>query len=275
MNSETHRLFRGAAKTALAEWYPGQYTLQQQGLEDLIHDLWVWYLERPAVQTKLAEADPKLARKLAYKHAMKVLAGDALQADTFNGRTLFSSESVKDALKGRSTNKYLLSVLPIAMAAVQHKDDQTPGREYAEALRKRYEDKQIPRTKQEENKLVYAHRAITDEVNVHYLTCDVSGIGSSNVVFPGVRRRSGGHGDPTAAIALLLLEADEEDTDVGEAYLTPTSWEQVMYGAAAEPTYPLPWGARVRPTGWIADTLLKSPDLLPIYLRVWQEESAA
>lgn len=270
-NKDTHKMLRKAARAALAEWYPGQYSLQQQGLEDLIHDLWVWYLERPSVQNKLGESDEKLSHRLAFQHAMKLLAGDALQADTFHGRKLYSSEAVKDALKGRSTNKYLLSVLPIAMAAVQHKDDQVPGREYAEALRSRYEDGTIP-TGAAADKLRHAHKAITDEVNVHHLTCDVDGIGSSNVVFPGVRRRSGGHGDPTAAIALTLLNA--EDPDVGEAYLTPTAWEQVMWGASAEPTYPLPWGAHVRPAGWIAALLLEVPALVDVYLKVWQERAA-
>lgn len=274
MNKDIHRLLRDAAKAALSEWYPGQHNLQRQELEDLIHELWVWFLESPSVAGKLGESDPRLAKRLAFNKAMQTLAGNALQADTFNGRTLFSSESVKDALKGRSTNKYLLAVLPIALSAVQHKDDQTPGREYAEALRKRYEDEQIPSTKHEENKLVYAHKAITDEVNVHYLTSDVSGIGSSNIVFPGIRRRVGGHSDPTAGTALTLLDAAEDDPDVLEAYLTPTSWEQVMHGAAAEPTYPLPFGARVRPTGWIAALLLEVPALVDVYIKVWREQAA-
>lgn len=269
-NTEVHKVLRRAAKTALSEWYPGQYNLQEQGLEALIHDLWVWYLESPSVREKLASSDPALRHTLAVKAGLRKLAGEALQADTFNGKTLYSSEAVKDALKGRSTNKYLLNVLPLALEAVQHKDDQTPGRGYAESLRSRYEDRVIPQTKQEENKLVYAHKAITDEINVLYLTTESEGVGSSSAVFPGVRRRSGGHSDPTGALAILLLENPEIEED----YLVKTDWSQVMYGADSQPAYTQPDGSKVRPTGWEAWLLKEVPALVDLYLSVSRERAA-
>lgn len=51
-------LFRKAAKSALYEWG------REDGLEDLVSELWVWYLERPSVQYKLKESDKFLARDL-------------------------------------------------------------------------------------------------------------------------------------------------------------------------------------------------------------------
>ena len=262
-------VFKKAAKSALAAWCSGQWDLQQQELDNLTNDLWVWYLESPSVQTKLDTSDPKLVHSLCVQTALRRLSSQTLEADTFNGRTLFSMESVKDALKGRSTNKYLKAILPLAMDAVQHKDDQTPGREYAEALRKRYTDKVIPNNKHDENKLVYAHRAITDEVNVNYLTSDVKGIGSQSVMYPALRKAGGSHSDPTGGTALLLMEHPELVSE----YLEPTPWQQITRGAASEPTYDL-GRTRIRPSAgsypnWM---LQKHPELEEIYVEAKREE---
>ena len=78
-------VFRKAGKKALVEW--GRET----GLEDLIQDLWVWYYERPSTQEKLDAASQFSARKMIYKVSLQILAKQALGADTFNGRTLYSS----------------------------------------------------------------------------------------------------------------------------------------------------------------------------------------
>lgn len=264
-----NELFRKSAKVALGEWYSGQWMVQEQELDNLTNDLWVWYLESPSVKDKLDNSDPALARSLVVRQALKRLARNSLDADKFQGKVLFSVDAVKDALKGRSTNKFLKAILPIAMEAVQHKDDYTPGREYAEALRSRYMDQQIPKTKHEENKLVYAHTAITDEVNINYLTVDVEGIGSANVMFPGLRKRNGEHGDPTGNTALLLMDNPE----YREEYLSVTAWQQVIGGARAEPAYAV-GPARVRPAAgsFPAWMLLRYPDLLDIYVDAKKQE---
>lgn len=272
--NDTQRTLRKAARTALGEWYSGQYNLQEQELDDLSNDLWIWYLERPSVREKLEDSDPKLSHRLAVQHAFKLLAGEALAADVFAGKTLFSSEAVKDALKGRSTNKYLLAVLPMAMAAVQHKDDQS-DRGYAEALRKRYEDFAIPVTKREENQLFNAHKVITDEVNVHVLTVEVKGVGSDKVVFPNLRRANGGHSDPTGDTALMLMDPKvlERDPNIRANYLEETTWDVITKGQAAEPAYQVfVGGPKIRPTGDVAEILVRQPELVDLYTALAEEE---
>lgn len=266
---DLHRLFSKCAKSALAEWYSGQFNVQEQELDNLTGDLWVWYLESPSVQSKLEASEPALARKLVVMAALKRLARAALDDDTFSGKALFSSDSVKESLKGRSTNKYLKAILPIAWDAVQHKDDHTPGRQYAEALRKRYQDKVFPANGTEKMRLHHAVRALTDEVNINYLTTDVEGIGSGNVMYPGLRKRNGEHGDPTGNTALMLMDNPE----LAVEYLEPTAWQQITCGAASEPTYDL-GRARIRPAAgsypnWM---LLKHPELEDVYVDAKREE---
>jgi len=270
MNSnDTQKVLARAAKSALAEWHSGQWDLQDQELDNLTNDLWVWYLERPSVQTMLETSDGALAHKLIKKAALQTLSGHQLEANTFQNKNLFSSDAVKDALKGRSTNKYLKAILPIALAAVQHKDDSTPGREYAEALRKRYVDGLIPKTKHEDNQLYAAHKSITDEVNVSYITNDVEAIGSDKVVFPGLRRAKGEHGDPTGNMALLLMENPE----LKDEYLRPTPWQQVTQGQAAEPAYAI-CQTRIRPEAgsYPAWMLLAHPELLDVFVEAKKQE---
>ena len=261
--------FKKAAKSALADWYAGQYDVQHQELDNLTNDLWVWYLESPSVQAKLEGADSRLVHALVARYAMQRLAGNALEADTFQGKSLFSTEAVKDALKGRSTNKYLKAVLPLAMEAIQHADDNTPGREYAESLRSRYEDKVVPSSNVDSQRLKHAHKAITDEVNVQFLTTNAAGPGSRHAVFPAIRKSVGGHGDPTGNTALLLMEHPELVSE----YLEPTPWQQITQGAASEPTYDL-GRARIRPAAgsypnWM---LLKHPELEDVYVEAKREE---
>lgn len=273
-DKEVHRLLRAGSKLALAEWFVGQYRRQEQELENLIHDLWVWYLERPSVREKLSEADPKLARRLVFKAALQQLAGNALDADTFQGKTLYSSEAVKDVLKGRSTNKYLRSVLPLALEAMQQIDDdrESKGRPrgYAEAIRRRYEDGVVPEQGAAAEKLRKAHISLTKEVNVLYLTTDVEGVGSNKVVFPNIRRSKGGHSDLTANTALVLMDVEPE---IRANYLEQNSWDQIMFGQLVEPTFPVnEIGTRIRVTGHAAQILLQQPELVELYAGLAREE---
>ena len=127
-------LLRKSAKSALFSWKQ-----DEDGVEDLINDLWVWYLESPATQRKLQESDEPLARSLAYKAALQILAKNALSNDKFSGRNIYSSDSVRAALRGQSKNRYLVDILPRALKSL---DAQNSG--YAEALRSRYIDGTVP-----------------------------------------------------------------------------------------------------------------------------------
>jgi hypothetical protein len=196
-------IFEKAARKAMFAWKQNT-----EGVEDLANDLWVWYLERPAVQKQLQEADEFLARDLAYRAALQILKGESLADDLFNGRNMYSSESVKDALKGRSTNRYLVDILPIALKELEAKNEG-----YAEALRKRYIDGIIPKGK-DSDELLHAHRSVTEHVNIIAIRAGVDpegrntqGPGSRHAVFPETRKEKGSdHSDPTADLAINLVE---------------------------------------------------------------------
>ncbi|QGJ87781.1 helix-turn-helix DNA-binding protein [Mycobacterium phage BiancaTri92] len=200
-------IFRKAAKAAMYAWKQND-----DGIDDLVNDLWVWYLERPGTQKKLQNSDEFLARRLVYKAALQFLAGQSLDSDMFNGKSLYSSDNVKDALLGVSTNRYLVDILPRAMEALDFQNERQ-----AESIRVRYEDGEVPpRGSAAEAMLKRAVKALTEHVNVIAITAGVDadgnvteGPGSRHSVFPETRPTSGGHSDPTADIAILLIEHPE------------------------------------------------------------------
>jgi hypothetical protein len=250
-------ILKKAAEAALVEWHSGQWDRQSQCVDDLTNDLWVWYLERPETRRKMQGSEPFQAQRMAFKAALQTLSKQQLQSDTFHGRSLYSSESIKEALKGKSTNKYLRAILPTAMADL---DKRHPA--YAEVLRKRYEDGVIPADKKTENLLMRAHKSLTEEVNVNYITSDVEGIGSRSVVFPETRRSEGGYSDPTGDIAVMLIE----NPDVRDEYLDPAPVEQWVNGKGAEPALDLGNGRWFRPPVRDYNILRKHPQLVGIYL---------
>lgn len=202
------KIITKGAKSALFSWKQSE-----EGLDDLVNDLWVWYLERPGTQKKLQESDEFLARKLVYKAALQILAQKSLSDDRFNGKSLYSSDSIKDALLGRSKNRYLVDILPKAMSGLE---EQNEGQ--AEAIKMRYQDGEVPaRGSAQEAKLKRAVKSLTEHVNVIAITAGVDsdgnvteGPGSRHAVFPETRRAKGaGHSDPTGDIAITLIEHPE------------------------------------------------------------------
>ncbi|WXX09762.1 sigma-K factor [Mycobacterium phage MS619] len=216
------RIFREAARAALFAWKQ-----DESGLEDLISDIWVWYLERPATQRVLQKIERHEAVKTVKLAALQMLSGQMLQSNVFNGRNLYSAEAVKDALKGVSTNRYLVDILPIAI-----KELEAQNAKYAEALRKRYVDGIRPKGSASDE-LLHAHRSITEHVNIIAITAGVDadgnvteGPGSRHAVFPETRPTSGGHSDPTADIAILLIEHPE----LRDEYLHETPLPEFLGG---------------------------------------------
>ncbi|AOZ61290.1 DNA binding protein [Mycobacterium phage DarthPhader] len=222
------KIFRQAAKSALFSWKQSD-----EGIDDLVNELWVWYLERPGTQKKLQESDEFLARRLVYMASLQILAKESLSNDMFNGRSLYSSDSVREALEGKSTNRYLVDILPRAMEALGAQND---GR-YAEAIRSRYDDGVIPVKKGGgAMTLARAVKSLTEHVNIIAITAGVDsegnvteGPGSRHSVFPETRPTSGGHSDPTADIAILLIEHPE----VRDEYLHETPIADLLKGRAA------------------------------------------
>lgn len=205
---DMQKIFEKSAHSALFSWKQ-----DSSGVEDLVNDLWVWYLESPATQKKLQDADEYLARRLVYKAALQKLAKESLSNDRFNGKNLYSSDSVRAALRGESKNRYLVDVLPRALKAL---GDQNAG--YAEEIRLRYDDGIVPELHSAtEKRLSRAVKSLTEHVNIIAITAGVDsegniseGPGSRSAVFPETRRpRGAGHADPTGNTAIMLIEHPE------------------------------------------------------------------
>lgn len=200
--SDIGKVITKAAKSALLEWG------LEDGHDDLEQDLWLWYLERPATQRKIKPLSHPEAVATFVIAAFQILSDQILTGNVFNGTVLYSSESVKDVLKNRSTNRYLKDILPIAVDAL---DAQHP--EYAEAIRSRYEDGDVPRDIKDQNALKRAHKSLIEHVNIIAITAGDVG---KSAVFPETRKSKGGRADPTANTALLFLENPELKDDYFE-----------------------------------------------------------
>lgn len=195
-------IFRRAAAKALLEWGWDE----SQYLDDLAQSMWVWYLERPSVQTQFAQLieddQTPLVRNLANKAAEQLLSEERYELNLFKDKSLYSSDSVREALRGESTNKYLMGALPIAIESVGRK-----WPDHAEAIRVRYDDGVVPtRDSPAKYVLIRAVKSLTEEVNAMYIADDVKGIGSKDVMFPEQRKRKGQHGDPTGDVAMALID---------------------------------------------------------------------
>lgn len=194
-------IFRRAAAKALLEWGWDE----SQYLDDLAQSMWVWYLERPSVQTQFAQLieddQTPLVRNLANKAAEQLLSEERYELNLFEQKALYSSNAVREALRGESTNKYLVDALPIAMGSVDRK-----WPDHAEAIRVRYEDNTVHSEPAKKMVLSRAVKSLTEEVNAMYIADDVKGIGSKAVMFPEQRKRKGQHGDPTGDVAMVLID---------------------------------------------------------------------
>lgn len=200
-----NRLFLRAARSALVSWL-GEYAGRD---EALAHDLWLWYLERPSVREKLAYADAALAQSLVREHALKLLKEAAVQGDRNEGRWIYSANSVKDALLGRSTNRYLQDILPVALEELDSRNE-----EQAEAIRIRYEDGVVPPKGGGAAMLLSrAVRSLTEIVNIIAIRAGVTdgnageGAASIHAVRPETRKvKDDTHSDPTYDLAIGLVE---------------------------------------------------------------------
>ncbi|UJD21153.1 RNA polymerase sigma factor [Mycobacterium phage SororFago] len=216
-------IFRKAARAALFAWKQ-----DESGLDDLVNDIWVWYLERPETQRKLESIESHEAIKTVKNAALQMLSGQMLAANEFNGRNLYSSDAVKEALLGESTNRYLVDILPMAMDDLAEKNERQ-----AEQIKVRYVDRVVPpRGSAAEAMLKRAVKSLTENVNIMAITSGVDaegnvteGPGSRHSVFPGTRKAKGSdHSDPTADVAInLALHGDEPIKHKGKTdYLCKT-----------------------------------------------------
>ena len=200
-----NKIFQKATRKALIGWEAELDTTE------LINELWGWYLERPYVQSKFDELSEAQLVQFSRRQAINLLSREAKDRDLFQARTMFSSEAVKNVLKGGRAGSYLATILPYAMSAM---DKKNPG--YAEALRSRYSDGKVPDSKSDQNKLTRAHKALTEHLNIIAITSG-DGRGKPRLrkpVDPYNRSQGGVHSDPTANIAIMLLGHPELEEEV-------------------------------------------------------------
>lgn len=223
-------IFRRAARDALFAWKQ-----DESGLDDLVNDIWVWYLESPETQRKLQAIEPHEAQKSVKNAALQMLSGQMLSGNLFNGRNLYSADSVRDALEGVSSNRYLVDILPVAMKELAEQNE-----DHAEAIRSRYDDGVVPSKKGGAAMLLSrAVKSLTEHVNVMAITAGVDadgnvteGPGSRHSVFPETRKAQGSdHSDPTGDMAIGLLYHGDDPIVLCAAQEAPTE----KYGTVLQP----------------------------------------
>ncbi|QGJ89752.1 helix-turn-helix DNA binding protein [Mycobacterium phage Superchunk] len=207
---DINSVFSKAARKALVSWETDVSS------DELVQELWVWYLGSPSIQNRIDGLSEGEAVLYVRRQCFNILSGDAKAKDLFEARSHYSSDNVKDALMGTSTNRYLVDILPLAMESL---GKQNEG--YAEAIKVRYTDGISPQDKPGQNRLFRAHKSLTEHVNIIAITAGVEhdakgkvvvkdGPGSKHAIFPDIRKTQGdGHSDPTATIAMLLIEHPE------------------------------------------------------------------
>ena len=251
---------RRAAKSALIVWFSGQWTRQAEAIGDLHQELLAWYMTEKSTQIKMGKlSDPEIMMMFRMR-AGQLLSRQSLDSDVFDGKVLYSSDTIKDALKNSTDNKYLISVLPIAISrlSVTHQ----------EAINERYNSKEklSPTTDEGKNALRRAHYALCRNVNMIYITADKE---NRHEIFPDTIKPKGDHGDPTAGIALTLME---QHPDVKDEYLYESPWEQINQGAAAEPVIEFGPSGRYRLTAEEAKLFRRVPGLIELFIEQKQKE---
>ncbi|AVI03586.1 helix-turn-helix DNA-binding domain protein [Mycobacterium phage BeesKnees] len=190
------------------------YLLTPDQVEDLVQDLWVSILERSTSRRLVEESGDDVGFNTLRVLADQILKDQWFADDLARGDWNYSSESIKDALKGRSDNVYLMEVIP---QAVSQLEDRHPP--YAEALKVRYIDGVVLRDNPNKMVLKRAHHALAEEVHkVIKQTDDHDGPGSRSKVFPDSIRSHNGPGDPVGEMATRL--ADNGWKSAGEDGLT-------------------------------------------------------
>ncbi|QAY13261.1 helix-turn-helix DNA binding domain protein [Mycobacterium phage PinkPlastic] len=190
------------------------YLLTPDQVEDLVQDLWVSILERSTSRRLVEESGDDVGFNTLRVLADQILKDQWFADDLARGDWNYSSESIKDALKGRSDNVYLMEVIPQAVSQLV---DRHPP--YAEALKVRYIDGVVLRDQAAKDRLKNAHRAVLEEVHkVIKQTDDHDGPGSRSKVFPDSIRSHNGPSDPVGEMATRL--ADDGWKSAGEDGLT-------------------------------------------------------
>lgn len=252
-----------AAKSALTLWCNGQFDRQKGMYDDLLQDLLLWYMSRPSTQQKMESLVDAEIFVTFKRYARQALSEQQLEDNIQKNKVLYSTESVKRYLKGQSTNRYLIQVVPIALDMINEK--------HKEAILSRYVDGKIPEQGKDAEFLSNSHRTLTAMVNLMQLTTNEATIGSRSVVYPESVRPAGSHSDPTANIAIMLLD---QHPDFVDEYLYESPWEQICEGAKVEPIIEFGPSGQIRLTAAEAALITRVPGLVDLFIDQKQEEWA-
>jgi hypothetical protein len=217
---------RGAARQAL---HDGERSTEL--LEDLVQDIWTFYLEPRNRSTRkfVEKATTETGRRRVFYRleegedgkmvragiASRIIGGWQNESNLFQGNDVYSSDAVKDWLSGVSTNKYLGPLVTDAMSDLQDS--------HLEAIRGRYEQDEpayrIPGAAA--MRLARAVKALTEGVNDRSLA-DKSGevkvSRGSSASASG--RRGSGYSDPTADMALGLIKGGDIEIETASGEVT-------------------------------------------------------
>lgn len=224
------KLFKQAARSSMLMWRNGK----EDGYQDLAQDLWVKVLESPGTQLVLLSLNDNELVATLKNMAVQVLSDEQHKLDLFRQSVLYSSDNVKDALKGQSTNWSLIALLPDGLQVLARRNEG-----HAASIENRYLKHTVPpRGSADEARLKRAVKSLTEIVNALCISNtkrdggdkltvkdgpgsaagkfpqDKSNQGMGEAAVSASSRRSGGHSDPTANQALAILRRPEIEKDL-------------------------------------------------------------
>jgi len=261
MEQRVYDQAKRAAKSALTLWCNGQYSRQRGLYDDLLQDLFEWYLETPSTRTKmenLVDAEIFVTFKM---RAQQILSRQQLENNVHQDKVMYSVDSVKRYMKGESTNQYLIAAMPYALDRINEK--------HKDAVLSRYVDGKVPPQGREAEFLSHSLQTLTAMINLMQITTSEDVIGSRGTLFPEAIKPQGVHGDPTGNIALMLME---QEPDFVDEYLYESPWEQVCQGAKSEPVLNLGPSGQYRLTAEEAKLFRRVPGLLEVFVEHKQKD---
>jgi hypothetical protein len=224
--AEVLELFGKVARGTLKRWTKltekaGLREAPMMAAEDLVNDLWEWYVRRPNTQVKMAAEPIENRWMMVSKHAGQLLSAYILDDNLDKGsrkELFYSRDDVKAALKGESGNKLLMTkYLPDALERLEESQLDKNGKQvhsYPEVLRSRYEDGVVPEQGAPQTLLRDAIRAVSAHVNVSFMI-DEDEVDRFNLesrpMKGGTPGRTGQYSDPTGNMALRMLDGHADE----------------------------------------------------------------
>lgn len=184
-----------------------KYSVPSSHIDDVAQDLGLRFLEDSTFREVVKSCRNSRHRVSILVTRAHELFGEIREGSLVaNNRVLYSVSSVKELLKGRSSNKQLLDLLPEAMDRLRERHEP-----YAEVIESRYGRSEVPNTKTAENCLMNAHIAITGEINrANRRQAEThNGPSMKHAVPPEERKAKGGSSDPTYEMAMGVMSSDE------------------------------------------------------------------